>query len=85
MRIHEYLMVDNEGYVRCLKCGYALCRADEADDYKKYAASRRLTSSEIGRKYFWDNRVLDETDVVKLVAYYCPNCGVQLDVDVEEA
>ena len=79
MRIHEYLeiVVNSEGkkVIRCLKCGYELCRASE--NYKKHCllwernlADLPLRSNPTGDKPFEHYQ-----------EFICPGCATLLEVD----
>ncbi|MDY6861503.1 MAG: hydantoinase B/oxoprolinase family protein, partial [Thermodesulfobacteriota bacterium] len=74
MRIHEYLGIDEEKRIRCIKCGHDFCGAD--DNYKLHALKAEIPGSEIGKHY------VQESDFVVYHEFYCPGCTTLLASDV---
>jgi N-methylhydantoinase B len=78
VRIHEYLDVmeiDGRQLVRCLRCGYLFCDAD--DNYKKYALLRERDLSDVKLRALRSK----EPIWVTYQEYICPGCGTLLEVD----
>lgn len=74
MRIHEYLEIDEEGKIKCLKCRHVFCDADE--NYKLHALKAERPGSEIG------SHMIQETKFTVYHEFYCPGCLTMLEVDV---
>ena len=74
MRIHEYLEIDENNKIRCIKCGYTFCDANE--NYKLYALKCEREGSEIGK------RMVQDSEYVVYHEFYCPKCLTMLSVDV---
>lgn len=76
MRIHEYLEIDaTSKVIRCLKCAHEFC--DSRSNYKEYALYRERPLSD-----FTSRRLRSkEEPFVVYQEYYCPGCGVLLEVD----
>jgi acetone carboxylase gamma subunit len=74
MKIHEYLEIDENKNIRCLKCGHIFCHAK--DNYKKYALKREIPGREIGKCY------VQEDDFVVYHEFYCPKCLTLLSSDI---
>lgn len=75
---HEYLEVvsSHDGFfIRCRKCGYLFCSADE--NYKRYALEIRQDMEDLAR-----HRVPSgEPYVGVFLEYVCPGCATLLQVD----
>lgn len=74
MRIHEYLEIDKEKKIRCIKCGHIFCNADQ--NYKSYALKAERLGSTIG------SRMIQEGTFTRYHEFYCPGCLTMLEVDV---
>ncbi len=74
MRIHEYLEIDENKKIKCLKCGHIFC--DATENYKLHALHAEVPGKDIGKHF-----VQDPIFVV-YHEYYCPGCTTMLDVDV---
>jgi N-methylhydantoinase B len=78
LHFHEYLEVvsTKEGFfIRCRKCGYLFCSADE--NYKRYALEIRQDFEELA-----GHRVPSgEPYVGVFLEYVCPGCATLLQVD----
>ena len=78
LHFHEYLEVvsDEHGFfIRCRKCGYLFCSADE--NYKRYALEIRQDLEELS-----GHRVPSgEPYVGGFLEYVCPGCSTLLQVD----
>lgn len=73
MQIHQYLEIDKDKKIRCLKCGHVLC--DARENYKEYAPRTEKDPLELpGLRPRKGMHVYYE--------YYCPNCFTMLDVEV---
>jgi acetone carboxylase gamma subunit len=73
MRIHQYLEIDKNRNIRCLKCSYVLCNATE--NYKAYAPRAEKDPADLpGIRPTMGMHVYYE--------YYCPGCYTMLDVEV---
>ncbi|OPY56620.1 MAG: Acetophenone carboxylase beta subunit [Pelotomaculum sp. PtaU1.Bin035] len=75
MQIHQYLEIDNNKKIKCLKCGHVIC--DARENYKEYApraekdpASLPGVRPTLGMHVYYE--------------YYCPNCFTMLDVEVAQ-
>lgn len=79
VRISEYLeIIKKEGgerMVRCMRCGYEFCEADE--NYKEYALLRERDMSDIKLRYLLSG----ESTLVLYQEFICPGCGTLLEVD----
>ena len=74
MRIHEYLEIDENKKIKCLKCSHVFC--DAGKNYKEYALKAELSGKELGKHYVQSN------DMVVYHEFYCPGCKTLLDQDV---
>lgn len=74
MRIHEYLEIDQNSKIRCLKCGNIFCEATE--NYKNYSLKAEIPGKEIGEHY------VQESDFVVYHEFYCPGCVTLLAQEV---
>ncbi|AGL03183.1 acetone carboxylase gamma subunit [Desulfoscipio gibsoniae] len=75
MRIHQYLEINDNKKIKCLKCGHVLCDAKE--NYKDYAPRAEKDPASLpGIRPTMGMHVYYE--------YYCPNCYTMLDVEVAE-
>ena len=74
MRIHEYLEIDDNKKIKCLKCGHIFCDADK--NYKDHALHAEIPGSELGEHF------VRETTVVVYHEFYCPGCLTLLASDV---
>lgn len=72
LRIHEYLKINGEQMVECIKCGREICGAGE--NYKDHAAKREVDPTEIPL------RTRDKSIEI-YYEYYCPGCATLLEVD----
>lgn len=78
LRMHEYLEVveiDQRKIVRCIKCRYLFCDADE--NYKEYALLRERALTDINLR----SPKSEQTILLLYQEYICPGCGTLLDVD----
>ena len=73
MRIHEYLEIDENKKIRCLKCGHIFCNADE--NYKEYALKAEVPGPELGEHFFQDPAFTVYHE------YYCPGCVTMLEAE----
>ena len=74
MRIHEYLEIDENKNIKCIKCRHVLCNAK--DNYKKYALRKEISGKGIGKYYVQDD------DFVVYHEFYCPGCLTLLSSDI---
>jgi N-methylhydantoinase B len=78
LHFHEYLDVvsgENGFFIRCRKCGYLFCSADE--NYKRYALEIRRDLEELA-----GHRVPSgEPYLGVFLEYVCPGCATLLQVD----
>jgi acetone carboxylase gamma subunit len=76
--VHEYLEVvaaENGFFIRCRKCGYLFCSAD--DNYKRYALEIRQDLEKLA-----GHRVPSgEPYLGVFLEYVCPGCATLLQVD----
>ncbi|MBC8274662.1 MAG: hypothetical protein H8E40_06825 [Chloroflexi bacterium] len=80
MRIHEYLEIvkqNGKNVIRCMKCGYEFCRAEE--NYKKHALLRERELCDVLNPIYC---LSGEKPFVHLQEFICPGCGTLLEVDV---
>ncbi|MDY6861942.1 MAG: acetone carboxylase subunit gamma [Thermodesulfobacteriota bacterium] len=79
MRIHEYLEINENKKIRCLKCGYEFCDAEK--NYKDFALKAEIPGKELGSRFI-QPRTEDEPQFVVYHEFYCPGCTTMLEVDV---
>jgi N-methylhydantoinase B len=79
MRIHEYLEIDADRNIKCLKCGYIFC--DGKENYKEYALKAEVPGKELGSKFIQKINN-DDPEFVVYHEFYCPGCLTLLEVDV---
>jgi N-methylhydantoinase B len=79
LRIHEYLEVardDNKHWIRCIRCGYLFCSAEE--NYKKYSLRRVVTFDQVALLPLPSG----EPYMGRYHEYICPSCATLLQVDI---
>ena len=74
MRIHEYLEIDQQKKIVCLKCGHVFCDADK--NFKDYACKAEVPGAELGKCFVQDK------DFTVYHEFYCPGCMTMLEVEV---
>ena len=79
-RISESLIADR-GRVVCARCAHDIC--DAGDNYKLWVLQDRSSVAEVPGVIGAD-AAYEMTDVLELRRYYCPECCVQLSVEVSE-
>ncbi|MDY6861438.1 MAG: acetone carboxylase subunit gamma, partial [Thermodesulfobacteriota bacterium] len=67
------LFITEDIKVKCKKCGYIFC--DATENYKEYALKAEIDPSSIGSARSEDREFCVYRE------FYCPGCGVMLDVD----
>ena len=77
MRIHYYLVVNENKKIECRKCGWEIC--DASENYKKYIPRAEVWPEEIPGE-----RPLKDEALALYYEYYCPGCFTLLDVEVAE-
>jgi acetone carboxylase gamma subunit len=80
MRIHEYLEIVCKGegqkaVIRCMKCGYEFCPADE--NYKKYTLVWERDLKDLPLR----TPVSGDPMFTRYQEFICPGCGTLLDVN----
>jgi len=76
-RVSEYLMIGDVGgrnVMQCAKCEYVFCAATE--NYKNYALMGEFSPAKLGTVFKASNRFV-------IREFYCPQCGIMLDVEVQ--
>ena len=79
LRIHEYLEMardDNQHWIRCSRCGYLFCSAEE--NYKKYSLRRVVSFDQVALLPLPSG----EPYIGRYHEYMCPSCATLLQVDI---
>jgi acetone carboxylase gamma subunit len=67
---------DNEHWIRCIRCGYLFCSAEE--NYKKYSLRRVVTFDQVALLPLPSG----EPYMGRYHEYICPSCATLLQVDI---
>lgn len=75
MQIHQFLEIDKDRNIKCLKCGHVLC--DARKNYKLFTPRAEKDPASLPG-------IRPTLGIHVYYEYYCPNCYVMLDVEVAE-
>jgi len=77
VRIHYYLVINENKKIECRKCGREIC--DASENYKKHIPRAEIWPDEIPGE-----RPRKDDALALYYEYYCPGCFTLLDVEVAE-